>query len=162
MLATPYGNVKILFDGKESSFDMIRVPENQKVWPDVKEGFLLRWRYLPDGGHRVLQCVIDSTADSVQGESGERLEMTSLYYGQDKVSIGVEAEFCDPPVYEYDFGGRNLLNGLEIELFQETKEQYFIFGVAWLRGVDEDTDVQTWFAADPTITGREAGWNKHF
>ena len=69
MLATPYGNVKILFDGKESSFDMIRVPENQKVWPDVKEG-------------------------------------TSLYYGQDKVSIGVEAEFCDPPVYEYEFGDR--------------------------------------------------------
>ena len=39
MLATPYGNIKILFDGKESSFDMIRIPENQKVWPDVQTWF---------------------------------------------------------------------------------------------------------------------------
>ncbi len=86
--------------------------------------------------------------------------MTSLYIGQGKLSIGVEADFCDPPVYEYDFGGRNLSNGIEIENYPETKEQYFIFSVAWLMECTDKTDVQTWFAADPTITGSKVGWNK--
>ena len=35
-----------------------------------------------------------------------------------------------------------------------------IFGVAWLMECTEETDVQTWFAADPTITGKDAGWSK--
>lgn len=160
MLTTPFGNIKIEFDGHETDYEIREILPNKRVWPDVVQGFLLRLRYIPDGRPHILRCVIDSAADEVQGESGERLEMTSLYMGEGKISIGVEAEFCDPPVFSYDFGGKNLLNGIEIELFPETKEQYFIFGVAWLDEVDEERDVQTWFAADPTISGSAAGWKK--
>lgn len=160
MLTTPFGNIKIEFDGRETDYEIREILPNKRVWPDVAQGFLLRLRYIPDGRPHILRCVIDSVADEVQGESGERLEMTSLNMGEGKISIGVEAEFCNPPVFSYDFGGKNLLNGVEIEVYPETKEQYFIFGVAWLMECTEETDVQTWFAADPTITGKDAGWSK--
>ena len=161
MLTTPYGNIKVEFDGQETDYEITEILLNKKVWPDIAQGFLLRLKYIPDGVQHIIRCIIDGVADEVQGESGERLEMTSLYMADGKISIGVEADFGKPSVYGYDFGGRNLLNGIEIAVYPETKEQYFIFGVAWLDGVDEDTDVQTWFAADPTITGKDVGWNKN-
>ena len=86
--------------------------------------------------------------------------MTSIYREGGKLSIGVEAEFSNLPVYEYDYNGRNLRNGIEIEILPETETQYFIFGVAWLKKCSEENDMQTWFAADPTITGTKMNWIK--
>ena len=75
-------------------------------------------------------------------------------------SIGTEADFCEPRTFDYDYGGRNLPNGLEIEIDPQTKTQYFIFGIAWLKECSEEKDVQTWYAADPTITGSKVNWIK--
>ena len=60
-----------------------------------------------------------------------------------------------------DNNGRNLSNGIEIEILPKTETQYFIFGVAWLKKCSEENDIQTWFAADPTITGTKINWTKN-
>lgn len=160
MLVTPFGNISIELDDKRVSFEIQRIEANSKVFPDV-ESYLIRWKYQSDVGRHFLRCVIDGEATEIHEESGERLEMTSIYRAGGKLSIGVEADFTSLPVYEYDFKRKNLANGIEIEIFPETETQYFIFGVAWLMKCNEENDVQTWFAANPTITGNKVNWTKY-
>lgn len=160
MLVTPFGNISIDLDDKRVSYEIQKIEANSKVFPDV-EAYLIRWKYQSDGRRHFLRCVIDCEATEVHEESGERLEMTSIYSTGGKLSIGVEADFTSLPVYEYDFNGKNLANGIEVEIYPETETQYFIFGVAWLMKCNEENDVQTWFAADSTITGTQVNWTKH-
>ena len=160
MLVTPFGNVRLELDNEEISFETQKIEPNRKNFPDV-EGYLLRWKYEKDCIRHLLQCVIDCESTEVREEGGERLEMTSVYREGGKLSIGVEAEFSNLPVYEYDYNGRNLSNGIEIEILPKTETQYFIFGVAWLKKCSEENDIQTWFAADPTITGTKINWTKN-
>jgi len=56
---------------------------------------------------------------------------------------------------------RLLFDGNDIYLSRNRKAFYFfIFGIAWLGECSEEKDVQTWYAADPTITGRKVNWKK--
>lgn len=160
MLVTPFGSIRLLVDKVDVLFEVKPVEKNDKVYPDVDGAYLVRVKYKQDGNRHSLRCILDNTDVAGWGESGERLEMTSIYQGTGKLSIGTEADFCEPKTFDYDYGGRNLPNGLEIEINPQTKTQYFIFGIAWLNECSEEKDVQTWYAADPTITGRSVNWIK--
>ena len=49
MLTTPFGNIKIEFDGQETDYEIREILPDKRIWPDVAQGFLLRLRYIPDG-----------------------------------------------------------------------------------------------------------------
>lgn len=151
-MKTPFGEVLVTLDGKPVPVTAIPAARNERVWPQVEDAWLLKCDYARDGKRHRLCCVLDAQADERREEGGERLEMTSLYCGNGKLSIGVEGDFCEPPTFPYDYGGRNLPNGVEIEIREETADRAFLFGVAWLRNCAQENDLQTWFAADPTVT----------
>lgn len=82
------------------------------------------------------------------------------FYNKDnwKLSIGVECEIGFLPdgrrwSDRYDYDARYLENGMSYVILAETKEEHFVFGIAWIDNVEADhaRDVQTWFAADTTI-----------
>ena len=81
----------------------------------------------------------------------ERLEAIAFYEQGGKLTIGCEGWFGEPEEYGYDYDGSYLSNGLEIEITSHTKSKDFLFGVSWLDHCTDENEVQTWFAADPTI-----------
>ena len=155
MLNTPFGPVEVLIDGYPAEIDMISVSKDEH-WPDVNGAFRLRYVYHADGGTHKLSCLFYGSFEENDIESGERLEMRSLYCGKGKLSIGVEGEDFG----EYDFTVDYLSNGLEVLIEPFTQEQEFVFGVAWLECCTASNDVQTWFMADPTVTGTSKFWEK--
>lgn len=155
MLHTPFGTIKLTFDGQPVSYVKAAV-KNKELFPDVDGAFIIRYAYLRDGKQHVLQCVLDLPGAAGATESGERLEAISFYEKEDKLTIGCEGWFGFHEIYKYDYDGSYLPNGLEIDILPQTKSRDFIFGVAWLNQNTEKKDVQTWFAADPTISWLDA------
>ena len=151
MLTTPLGTICITMDGHPVSCKIVPV-QNPNLFPDVSGAYLLGIEYQPDGNAHELRCVLDA---SIQGsaESGERLEAISFYDHQRKLTIGCEGWFGAPEAYGYDYDGAYLPNGLAISISPQTKQKTFLFGAAWLDPYKSEQDVQTWLAADPTITG---------
>ena len=105
----------------------------------------------------IIYCTLEGINFNViesYNESGERLECKAFYQDDIKLSIGIEAdtEYIDGKrVSSYDYDGVNLHNGLGYHVFPITKSQKFVFGVAWINKYNETNEVQTWYAADPTI-----------
>ena len=84
-------------------------------------------------------------------ESGELLEAVSFYKNGGKITLGCYASFGDSADYGLDYDGSICSDGIEIEVTSETKTREFKFGVCWINNCTEETDVQTWYGADPSI-----------
>ena len=151
MLITPFGSINILLDGVSVPYTESKAANDRQA-SQVDGAYLLRYEYKADGMAHRLCCVLSGDIESSSFEGGERLEMTSMYCESGKLSIGVEGDFCVPKTFAYDYDGSNLPNGIELLLSADTTSQSFVFGVAWLNHVTEENDIETWFAADPTIT----------
>jgi len=151
MLITPFGNIHILFDGASVPYTVSKAADDRHT-SQVDGAYLLRYEYKADGMAHSLCCVLSGEIKSSSFEGGECLEMTSMYCKNGKLSIGVEGDFCVPKTFAYDYDGSNLPNGIELLLSADTTSQSFVFGVAWFNHVTEENDIETWFAADPTIT----------
>ena len=62
-------------------------------------------------------------------------------------------------INDYDYDADYLENGMAYLIEKHTQSNKYVFGVAWIDNVgwedeidnENDRDVQTWFAADPTI-----------
>ena len=150
MLKTQFGNIVIRFDGVSAPFSIIPIA-NERLFPDVNGAFMLKYMYTCDNKVHTLRCFLDACNATGYPESGERLEAIAFYEQGGKLSIGCEGWFSEPEEYGYDYDGCYLDNGLEIEITSHTKSQAFLFGVSWLEHCTEENEVQTWFAADPTI-----------
>ena len=114
----------------------------------------------PLGGVKILIDDIEKISYSDRGpESGEMLECQAFYNESKwKLSISVECETGFLPEVRrwserYDYDARYLENGMSYVILAETKEEHFVFGIAWIDNVEDDhaRDVQTWFAADTTV-----------
>ncbi len=150
MLKTKFGNIVIMLDGEIVPFSIFSI-ENKQLFPDVDGAFMLKYAYVCDGRAHTLRCFLDVCNVTGCPESGERLEAIAFYEQGGKLTIGCEGWFGYPEEYNYDYNGTYLGNGLEIEISPDTKSKDFLFGVAWLEHCTGENDVQTWFAADPTI-----------
>ena len=150
MLKTQFGNIVITFDGVSVPFSIIPI-SNKRLFPDVDGAFMLKYLYAYDGKPHTLRCYLDMRNITGYSESGERLEAISFYEQDRKLTIGCEGWFGEPKEYGYDYDGSYLDNGLEIEITPHTKSKAFLFGVSWLVHCTDKNEVQTWFAADPTI-----------
>ena len=164
-LKTPFGDIDVLIDGKSIAYTALKGSDNDVLWPDVRNRFQIVVKYVPDGRKHSISCVFSPTCSYEKGpESGERLECQSFYNPQRiKMSIGLECEAgyiggvraSD----EYDCDADYLDNGMSYLIMPETKTEQYVFGIAWIDDVgwddpidnEHNRDVQTWFAADPTL-----------
>lgn len=149
MLPTPFGTVRITLDGAEVPC-AVRPVENARLFPDVNGAYLLQYDFEPDGAAHELCCFLDAPAVKAESESGEDLEALSFRIGVGKLTLGCES--WTSPLKEADFSGAYLPNGFRLQLRARTKGRTFRFGVAWLSRCTAENDMQTWFAADLTIT----------
>ena len=149
---TPLGNIEITLDGAAVAFEKQTAPPNSTLYPNVDGAFFLTYKYVSDKKPHVLKCCLNSDKLSATPETGERLESIAFYTDNTKLSIATEGEFgLSSACSEYDYDGALLSKGIEIAIFPKTKNHAFVFGVALISPVTDENDVQTWFAADPTI-----------
>lgn len=161
-LKTPFGEIDILIDGKPITYNAQKGANNIILCPDVQNRFQIVVIYVPDGKEHSISCVFSSTCSYERNvESGERLECQSFYNAQRiKMSIGVEwEEMICVGTDKYDYDAIYLDNGMSYDIMPETKTEKYVFGIAWIDNVglddpiddEHNRDIQTWFAADPTL-----------
>ena len=159
-LETPFGKVKIFIDDIEISYSAVKKQPNERFCPDIVGRYRIDVDFTPDGKEHEIKCIIDKISYSDRApESGEMLECQAFYNTDNwKLSIGVECETGFLPDGKrwsdrYDYDARYLENGMSYVILTETKEEHFVFGIAWIDNVEDEhaRDVQTWFAADITI-----------
>ena len=165
-LNTPFGYVTIMVDGQEIEYCAEQLKANEILFPNIVGRYKISVEFEPDGKEHVLVCIFSDALDYNRGpESGERLECQG-FYNKDRVklSIGLECEagyFPDGTRISdhYDYDADYLENGMAYLIEKNTTTNKYVFGVAWIDNVgwedeidnENDRDVQTWFAADPTI-----------
>jgi hypothetical protein len=148
MLQTALGEIIISINGKEINYTAEELSNSEKC-------FFVDKRYkiaIDDIEGKNEETSIECKLINANGliletgkESGEDLELISIYYNNTKLSIGVEGEL---PHIEYEY----IDTGLRITVPTHASSQQFIFGIAWLTMNDVETeDIYTWFAADPTL-----------
>lgn len=162
-IKTPIGQISIMVDGTEIESESLLLSADDRLFPDILGRYKFVVNVIPDGEKHTISCVLlDMIQCQKSTESGERLECQS-FYSKDryKLSVGLECE----AVYfedgtrasdEYDYDAEYLENGMAYVIDRNTKTRTFVIGVAWIDNVgwDDDEngrDVQTWFAADPTL-----------
>lgn len=165
-LNTPFGDISVTVDGQEIEYYSGHLPADERLCPEIVGRYKISLEFEPDGKEHTIACILSKAQDYNRGpESGERLECQSFYNKERiKLSIGLECEagyFADgtrvSDVYDYDVD--YLKNGMAYLIAKNTKTTKYVFGIAWIDNVgwddeiDEENnrDVQTWFAADPTI-----------
>lgn len=153
MLISPFGAIRLFFDGSEVEYSYDKVtPENP--YTDVDGCFLINFDFVCDKKPHTIDCILDNEKYVGDAESGERLECIAFYCDGGKISIGLEATFCIYMDYGYDFDGNYKDNGISVDINENTQSRKFLFGVCWLEKCSAENEVQTWFGADPTITYR--------
>ena len=153
-LITPFGEIKILIDGKATSYIAEEGRKLDVLCPHVLGRYQITVQFIPDGKEHTIACVFESNClYEKTPESGERLECQSFYNNQRfKLSIGIECE-----AGEYDYDADYLENGMAFLINADTKTEFYTFGIAWIDNVgwddpidDHGRDVETWYGADPT------------
>lgn len=165
-LMTPMGKISIRIDGEEIQYFAVKGRKSDILFPDIVGRYFIKVHLEPDSKEHEISCILIDMPDvNKSPESGERLEMQGFYSkSRWKLSIGCEGEtgyFPDGTrLYdEYDYDIEYLDNGMAYQTFTNTRTSLFVFGIAWIddAGWDDELndennrDVQTWFAADPTI-----------
>ena len=153
MLLTPLGKIAIYFDGNPVEYAQVTAPADPRLYPNVNGAFILKYYYQADEKEHTLRCIVENNKCVAHADTGERLVAVSIYTDTVKMTIGMEDDFgCLREYNKYDFGGLPLQNGLEVHIDRYTKSHDFVFGVAWISPYTQENEVQTWFAADPTIS----------
>ncbi|MDY5730896.1 MAG: hypothetical protein SPL05_05065 [Eubacteriales bacterium] len=163
-LSTPFGEIKILIDGKPVSYFAQEGRKLDVLCPHVLGRYQIVVPFIPDGKNHSIACVFEADCSYERTpESGERLECQSFYNDyRYKMSIGLECEagymggirVSD----ECDYDAEYLENGMSFLIDMNTKYERYVFGISWIDNVgwddligDNGRDVETWYGADPTL-----------
>lgn len=148
-MKTPFGEVVILVDNLEYNYYIeTKHKVNKKLCPDLAACYRIAVNFEPDGNNHEIKCIIPNLKYySKDKESGEDLECISFYDNAGKkLSIGTEGS-C------YDYQISYLKNGLSYLLNENSIDNRYIFGIAWIDNVTDspERDIQTWFGADISL-----------
>lgn len=164
-LSTPFGEIKILIDGKSVPYFAQEGRKPDVLCPHVLGRYQIAVQFIPDGENHTIACVFESDCSYERTpESGERLECQSFYNDRRfKMSIGLECEagyiggirVSD----EYDYDADYLENGMSFLIDMNTRTERYVFGISWIDNVglddqiddNDDRDIETWYGADPTL-----------
>ena len=85
------------------------------------------------------------------------MEAISFEIKNGKLTIGTTSglSMAESDGNNNDFDIEYLENGIEIVIFEKTRNQIFSFGVSFLENVNLENEVQTWLAADYAINLKE-------
>ena len=165
-LITPFGEIKILLDGKQIPYSVQKGKNIESLCPHLLGRYQITVNFVPDGKEHIIACVFESDCSYERTpEGGERLECQSFYNDRRfKMSIGLECEAgyiggvraSD----EYDYDADYLENGMSYIIETYTKTVRYVFGIAWIDDVgwddpidyENDRGVETHFGADPTLS----------
>lgn len=159
MLKTPLGEIQIFIDSNAVDYNFQKL-NNSTECQNIDGRYKIEVNYTPDGNqHKIICCIKDYNSSYMDGiESGERLELKSFYRNNTKLSIGMEGDrgCCTNKhqvfnEYGYDYDNEYLNNGVCYLIYEKTKTDKYIFGIAWINNYTDENEVQTWFGADPTL-----------
>ena len=165
-LLTPFGEIKILIDGKSVPYSAQEGRKLDALCPHVLGRYQIAAQCIPDGENHTIACVFESDCSYERTpESGDRLECQSFYNDRRfKMSIGLECEagyIGDIRASDkYDYDADYLENGISFLIDKNTKTERYVFGIAWIDNVvwndpiddNNDRDVETWYGADPKLS----------
>ena len=164
-LLTPLGVICITVNGIEVNYTVENLCKVERYKDG--SGYLFnvdgRCKLTPEISDKVvfpleIECSVEKFShivldDRTGAESGEYMAMWSMYNGSTKLSIGSPD---DTPDYLEDcVQGSYSSTGVIIDVRNRDYLKHAFFCVAWvsLNGTDYENngDIYTWFAADPTI-----------
>ena len=161
---TPFGDIEILLDDKPIRYSVVEKEKNTN-YSDVLGCYRIIVEFVPDGKEHEIKCIIPNMIYSERGpESGEDIECQAFYNDKgQKLSICLQCETGYLPDGQrwsdkYDYDADYLDNGMSYKILANTVENKFVFGIAWIDKLvdetgeeDHDRDIQTWLAADFTL-----------
>lgn len=164
-LITPFGEIKILIDGKSTSYTAEEGRKLDALCPHILGRYQIMVQFIPDGKKHTIACVFQpSCLYEKTPESREQFECQSFYNNKRfKLSIGLECEagYIDGirASDKYDYDADYLENGMSFLIETNTKTGRYVFGIAWIDNVgweeisDENLarDVETWYGANPVL-----------
>lgn len=143
-LSTDLGEVEILVNGKETMYEYIEL-NRQGYCFEVQKRFKLICN-IP----KCIEKGIDiSCAIKIKGEvqvesgaeTGEDLAVLSLYWDNNKLSIGTKGDLI---------GVKYIYEKNALRLIENKNPEQVIFYIAWVdKNNPKQKDIYTWFAADP-------------
>ena len=160
MLKTPFGNIRMFLDKKEVEFNFSKI-QNSKSFLKT-ETYSLKYEFKKEKVDKInkhfLKCILETNFEyESYVETGERLEAISFEINEGKQTIGTTYGLFMAEVdgNNNDFDVEYLENGIEIVIFEKTRNQIFSFGVSFLENVNVENEIQTWFAVDYAINLKE-------
>ena len=150
-LDTPFGKIRVKLDGKPICFPYEVHEPSEGPFPDVDCTYRIGVEVQQDGKYHSLKLELSGEGAPGELEPGEMLEALSFYRNGGKITLGCYAAFGEMEEYGLDFNGQWDDNGIEVLIFPSTRTHTYRFGVCWINTCTEETDVQTWFGADPSI-----------
>ncbi|MDR1563723.1 MAG: hypothetical protein LBS74_02065 [Oscillospiraceae bacterium] len=151
-LQTPIGQISIYLDNEPIPFKIKQLPLNKEHISDINGRYSLTVEFENDSLTHSLKCMFDNyPTEEIKNskESGEDFESLSFYYGKLKLTLGAEGENFNSGKFDYTIS--YLKNGLQYDINPKTASKSFLFGVAWIVNSNEKNEVQTWYAADPSL-----------
>ena len=162
MLKTPFGNIRMFMDKKEVEFNFSKI-RNSKSFLKT-ETYLLKYEFKKEKVDKIskhfLKCILETHFEyESYVESGERLEAISFEINNGKLTIATTSglPMAESDGNNNDFDVEYLENGIEIVIFEKTRNQIFSFGVSFLENenINLENEVQTWLAVDYVINLKE-------
>jgi len=155
---SPLGEICVIIDGKKVTYDYFRL-QLDKCCEAVSKRYRIVVNFEPTGSKHQIACCFeapDNQAYEQSSEPGERLECNSFYVGNVKLSIGIESDagyLNEERISDagYDYDSEYLKNGIAYVTLPGTKTNMYVFGISWNENNTMETDVQTWYGADPTM-----------
>ncbi len=154
-MQTPLGYLEIKIDDDTIEYKYLTI-STDRVCPDLNGRYAIVIPFQPDKATHTISCRLKNYTASIKDgpESGENLELYSFYRDCVKLSIGMEGDtdyINGERISNYDYDTEYLSDGVQYCILPMTKTEKYVFGIAWLNNVTENTDIQTWFGADPTL-----------
>ena len=150
----------MFLDKKEVEFNFFKI-QNSKSFLKTKT-YSLKYEFKKEKVDKInkhfLKCILETDFEyESYVESGERLEAISFEINNEKLTIGITAglSMAESDGNNNDFDVEYLENGIEIVIFEKTRNQIFSFGVSFLENVNVENEIQTWFAVDYAINLKE-------
>ena len=157
-LNTPLGTISISIDDINIQYKAIKLENNQKVFPDIEGRYRIDVPYNTDNSEHIISCTVDNIIDSKVShyfDSGEGFECETFHQGDTKLTIGIEYDdSCyhdDERVEDCEYDSVHLEDGIGYHILKTTKSNIFTFGIAWIDEFKDEDNLQTYFAADPTL-----------
>lgn len=145
-MITDLGEIGILINGKGVMYNCIKL-NNRGYCFNVQKRFKLVCDIPKDFENNIdIRCMI-KIKDEIQVESGpetgENLALLSLYWGNNKLSIGTKGDLK---------GVKYIYEKSALRLITNENPGQVIFYIAWIdKSNPEQEDIYTWFAADPAF-----------